>query len=139
MVANLAEVREEWRNFRHDAPGERFRNHRERMQRRSRKHMAVATALGVLLLAAGVVLLFMPGPGLLLIVFGAALVSSHSKRISDAMDRAEPVVRERGRQLAHWWHRRSRFEKVTVIIAGALIATLALAAMWKWVVAAHLL
>jgi hypothetical protein len=139
MSAALAEVKEEWRRFRDDSPGERFRKHRERMKRKSKKHAAVATALGVLLLVSGVVLLFMPGPGLLLIVFGLALVGSHVKRVADAMDRAEPALRDRGRRIARWWRHLSRGSKAGVVVAGAAVTTLALVGTWRFVIAAYLL
>lgn len=139
MGAALAEVKQEWRHFRHDKPGERFRNHRERMKRKSKKHSAVAIALGVLLLAGGVVLLFMPGPGILLIVFGVALVGSHSEKISDMLDRAEPKAREKGHALSRWWKARSRVEKIALVTTAVVLATLGLMAMWKWVVAAYIL
>jgi len=139
MAAALALVKEEWRHFRDDPPGERFRKHRDRMKKRSKAYMAVSTALGVLLLAGGVVLLFIPGPGLLLIVFGLALVGSHSGRISDAMDRAEPALRQRAHRAKHWWQGLSRATKGGLIAATGVVALLAMLGMWRGAVAAGLL
>lgn len=109
------------------------------MQKKSRKHAAVALALGVLLLAGGVVLLFVPGPGLLLIVFGVALLGSHSRKLSAKLDRAEPKLRKRGRRIARWWKALSRASKAAVFIGGLVLIGAGLMAMWKWVVAAYLL
>lgn len=139
MAAALAEMKQEWHRFRDDPPGERFCNHRERMKRKSKKHAAVAMALGVLLLAGGVVLLFMPGPGLLLIVFGLALVGSHSGPIARAMDRAEPPIRERAHRLARWWRHLPGAQKVGVVGFGLLGAALALNAIWSWLVVEYVL
>jgi len=139
MTAALAQVKEEWKHFKHDAPGERFRNHHRRMQTKSRSHAAVSLALGVLLLAGGVVFLFIPGPGLPLIVFGIALVASHSRRLSSMLDRAEPRMRDRGHRAASWWRARSRAQKAGLVTAAILVASAGLMAIWKWVVAAYLL
>jgi ferric-dicitrate binding protein FerR (iron transport regulator) len=139
MPAALAEVKAEWRQFRDDKPGERFCNHRKRMQRKSRKHAAVALALGVLLLAGGVALLFIPGPGLPLIVFGLALVASHSNRLSNLLDRTEPRVRARGRDARSWWRRRSHAERVADVGSTLAIVAVGLMPIWKWVVVAYLL
>lgn len=139
MPAALAEVRQEWHRFRDDKPGERFCNHRERMQKKSKTHAVVSMALGVLLLAGGVVLLFIPGPGLLLILFGVALVASHSEKLSAALDRAEPPLRERGERVARWWTALPRMHKAALITGGLVILTAGLVAIWKWVVVAYLL
>lgn len=135
----LADVRQEWKHFRHDEPGERFKNHRERMKEKSRTHSVVALGFGLLLLVAGVVLLFMPGPGLPLIVFGLALVASHSRRLSHLLDRAEPKLRRAGRRSKHRWTAMSGSAKFTIIVALAALTVAALLAMWKFVVSAYLL
>lgn len=135
----LADVKQEWSHFRHDTPGERFRNHRDRMKRRSKKHSLVALCIGVVLLAAGVVLLFIPGPGLLLIVFGLALVASHSKRLSDLLDRAEPVVHRATHRTKQRWQVMPGRAKVGLIVGLALLATAVSLSMWKFVVSAYLL
>jgi ferric-dicitrate binding protein FerR (iron transport regulator) len=135
----LAEVKQEWQHFKDDAPGERFRKHRDRMKQKSKKHSAVAIGLGVLLLAGGVVLLFMPGPGLLFIVFGVALVGSHSKKLSDLMDRSEPKLRRAGRRTKHRWEALPGRAKLGVIIGMASLAAAACLFMWKFVVSAYLL
>ena len=95
----FAEVKREWRHFRDDEPGERFCNHRERMKHKPRSHSLIALVVGIVLLAAGVVLLFIPGPGSLFIVFGLAMVASHSERLASRLDRAEPRVRAWFRRL----------------------------------------
>ena len=126
MGAAFAEVKEEWHHFRDDKPGERFRNHRERMKHKSKKHAAVAIGLGVLLLAGGVVFLFIPGPGIPLIIFGVALLGAHSEKLSCAMDRAEPRCREKGHEAKDWWKHLPRPRKGVLIAAAAALVTLAL-------------
>ncbi len=139
MGSAVAELKQEWRDFKHDRPGQRFCNHRQRMQKKSRAHSIVAGALGVLLVAAGVVFLFIPGPGLPLIVFGLALVATHSDRLSRDLDRFEPWLRHTGRRLAHQWRVMSRLRKTLLISACAIGMSAFLIGTWKWVVAAYVL
>jgi hypothetical protein len=139
MASALADVRQEWRHFRDDKPGERFCNHRHRMQKKSRKHAAVSFALGVLLLAGGVVLLFMPGPGIPLIIFGLSLVATHSKKLSDVLDRVEPALRRAGRRLVRRWKAMPKMNKAAVVFGGLVLISGFLMATWKWVVAAYIL
>jgi type II secretory pathway component PulM len=136
MASAIAEMKHEWRQFRHDEPGERFCNHRQRMQHKSRKHAAVSLALGVLLLAAGTVLLFIPGPGIPLIVFGLALVATHSRRLSLLLDRGEPALRRVGHRIAHRWKAMPKRHKATVVVGGLVVVSAFLMAIWKWVVVA---
>jgi hypothetical protein len=135
----LAEVKQEWKSFKHDEPGARFRNHRERMKEKPRGHSVVAIAIGVLLVAGGVVLLFMPGPGSLLIVFGVALIASHSKKLSAIMDRAEPKLRRLARRGKHKWQAMHGRAKLGIILALGLLAVAAGLGAWKFVVSAYLL
>jgi hypothetical protein len=138
-MAAVADLKQEWHQFRHDRPGERFYKHRERMRKKSRKHTAAAFALGVLLCAAGFMFLFIPGPGLPLIVFGLALVATHWKRLADGMDRAELRLRRATRRVGNWWRHSSRVAKAAVVTGGLVVASGFLLAMWRWVVSAYLL
>lgn len=139
MGAALAELKQEWRQFKHDRPGERFCNHRTRMQKKSRAHSIVAGALGVVLIAAGIFFMFVPGPGLPLIVFGLALAGTHSARLSRDLDRFEPWLRRAGHRLAHQWRAMSRLRKTLLISACAIGVSAFLIGTWKWVVAAYIL
>lgn len=84
----------EWRAFRDDSPGERFEHHHERMRHQGTRAGAIARiAAGIVLLLGGILLLFIPGPGLLVMLFGLGLVGGESRTIARALDRGEPPVR----------------------------------------------
>jgi hypothetical protein len=88
--------------------------------------MVAQVVLGIALLAGGVVLLFIPGPGLLLIVFGLAMVAGTSRTLAGLLDRAEPPARERATRAKRWWTRSPAIVKaglVLVALAGAAAAT----------------
>src|SRR5688500_8338937 len=91
----IASLRREWRAFHHDRVGHRFRNHRRRLRTGSMKLRAASVVLAVFLIAIGIVLCFIPGPGLLVIVFGLALLAGESRALAGWLDRAEPKVRRR--------------------------------------------
>lgn len=131
-MALATEIRSEWRHLKNDPPGQRFQNHHDRMRHGS-KTLAVARGLlGLLLLATGVVLCFVPGPGLLVIVFGLALLAGMWTPLARAMDRLEPRVRRWGRVAKHWWDTRSTLTKgLLVAIVGAACA-LALFGMYRY-------
>jgi hypothetical protein len=99
MPGALANLKHEWQAFKNDDPGERFQNHRKRMKRRSRAHSIAALIAGIVLLAVGLVLCFIPGPGIPLLVFGLALVATHWRWLAEKLDAAEPRLRARGRRL----------------------------------------
>ncbi len=88
-----------WHRFRDAPPGQRFRAHYEHVQRESRAARAAHIVIGVLLIAAGIVMLFIPGPGILAILFGLAMIGGISRRIAERMDHGETRVRG-------WWARR---------------------------------
>jgi UPF0716 family protein affecting phage T7 exclusion len=92
MASRLAA---EWHRFRADSPGERFYNHYEHAQRAPRARRIAQLLVGIILVAAGIVLCFIPGPGLLVMVFGFALLSSMSRSIARALDRIELWLRRR--------------------------------------------
>jgi hypothetical protein len=97
------QLAEQWHAFKADPPGVRFRNQYRRMQSNGRAAFVGLIAIGAVLVLGGVALLFVPGPGLLLIVFGLALLTGVSKRLARVMDRIEPPVRRlAGRAKAAW-------------------------------------
>lgn len=123
----LESARHEWHCFREDRPGKRFANHHERAHRSPSKAKRVARiAVGALLLAGGVAMLFIPGPGLLVMLFGVALFAGESKRLASLLDRAEVWTRD-------WWKHASMPMRVGVVGAAALVAAAVVGWMaWKF-------
>lgn len=73
------------------------------MRNGSRALMVAQVALGVMVVALGVVMMFIPGPGLPLIVFGLAMIAGLSKRLARLLDRVEPKVRRGAHAVRDWW------------------------------------
>jgi hypothetical protein len=83
-----------WHHFKAGAPGHRFVDEHDEIAHRSRPVRAGLAALGAVLIAAGVVMLFIPGPGLLAILFGLALTATSWRRLASWLDLAEIRIRE---------------------------------------------
>jgi hypothetical protein len=130
----LAKLESQWKAFKHDEPGQRFEHQHERMKQNGRALLVGTATLGAILVASGVVLLFIPGPGLLVSVFGLALLAGVSGTLARLLDRAEPVVRRWARRAKHRWSRASMPAKAAIVgVAVALAGVVAYAAYRIWI------
>jgi hypothetical protein len=76
----IAGFRRRWQRFRAAPRGARFRAHNARMREgRHALRTVLAVGCGLLLLAAGLAMLVLPGPGLLTGLVGAALIAGESQ------------------------------------------------------------
>lgn len=94
----------EWRELMDGKPGTRFRARYER-KRKARKGMVGRVAwiaVAVVLVMGGIVLLPAPGPGVLVIAAGGALLAQESAVVAGLMDRVELSAR----RLVERWRRR---------------------------------
>ena len=113
-MSPIAEAKREWHAFKNDRPGKRFEHQHDRLQQRcSAVRIGLAIA-GIILLAAGIALLVLPGPGIPLLVFGLALLAGLSGALARALDRTEPVLRDEAKQMKRGWHRLSGGAKAGV-------------------------
>jgi uncharacterized membrane protein HdeD (DUF308 family) len=91
-----------WRELRQGEPGRRFRARYERRHSRRRhaggRKWSVMVA-GAVIVLAGIVLLPLPGPGMLVIALGALLVAEESLTVAKMLDALEL----RGRALISRW------------------------------------
>jgi hypothetical protein len=126
-------IASEWRAFREDEPGARFSNHHVRMRRYGTRAGAIARiGLGVLLVAAGIVMLFAPGPGLLVALFGFGLLGGESAWLADRLDRVEPAMRRGGRALVSRWRQLGTAAQVAVVTFAVIAVTAAAYLVWRW-------
>lgn len=92
-----------WSELKSSAPGERFeaRYHRHRRARAKRHSLEVLirAAIAAALALVGVLLLFAPGPGLLLLAAGAAILATESLAVARFLDRVEIRARRMLRAL----------------------------------------
>jgi hypothetical protein len=124
-MAGIAKQR--WCDFRRGRPGHRFQQRFEENKQaragRSSFMKCLKPAAALVIIAAGVVLCFIPGPGLLLIFIGASLLADVSRPVARALDWLEVRIRKviaRGRR---WWNHASRTAKYAVVILGVFVAS----------------
>ncbi len=99
----LERQRREWSAFRRGRPGSRFRKQYERQRTAgsSRAARVIRIAAGLVLLPVGVFLLPAPGPGVLVVALGAALVAREFEAAARFLDAAEV----QGRRAVGWVRR----------------------------------
>ncbi|MBT0959848.1 hypothetical protein [Denitromonas iodatirespirans] len=99
-------ARQGWRALKRSEPGERFqdRYHRYQSQRAGRPGPAVVVRMvgGVGMALLGFMMLFTPGPGLVFLAAGGALLGSESRRVARGLDRLEILVRQAAARFSAW-------------------------------------
>jgi flagellar biosynthesis/type III secretory pathway M-ring protein FliF/YscJ len=131
MPAAVAQLKQEWQQFLHDPPGRRFQNHRARMQQRSRAFSIGLMVLGIVLVVAGVAFLFIPGPGIPVLMFGLALIAGESQRLAALLDRLEPRLRTWMRAARGRWRKLPNLAKAGVVVVGAAAIAAVVFALWR--------
>jgi uncharacterized protein (TIGR02611 family) len=94
-------LRDNWTFLKQAPPGERFaRYHRRRQQRRRHRwQRPLWLTAGAAVVVIGIILMPAPGPGLLIVAAGLALLAGESATIAGWLDRGE-------RRLRRWLGRR---------------------------------
>jgi putative transmembrane protein PGPGW len=127
----LSRAKKHWRLFARAQPGTRFEKlHDARAE--SAALRIVVSMIGILLLAGGVVLLFIPGPGLLLIAFGAGLLAQQSRWLAKRLDRLEILLRRLASRARSFWKRAATPLRAGIVAAGVLVCGAAAWAAYAW-------
>ena len=90
----FAALRRHWLQFRADPPGQRFeRRHRRRgATHRGTPRKLLVVGAGAVLAIVGLALLVLPGPGLLCLAIGAALIAEESLVAARGFDRLDAAA-----------------------------------------------
>lgn len=96
--------RDEWEVFRRAQPGRRFRERYERMKALERPaHQRLARSMcGIVTVLVGLVLVPLPGPGWLIVGFGATLLAQESRPVARFCDGVEVRFRALGARWRRW-------------------------------------
>jgi uncharacterized membrane protein YbaN (DUF454 family) len=119
----------------HEPPGHRFQNrYRKKKQEGSSRLRMLWLIAGFVLMAAGLVLLVIPGPGSVLLIIGAAFLAEESQVAARILDRLELKLRKLGELALNRWRR-------TGMVARSLViaSTLATTAMAAWLAYSYFL
>ncbi len=129
----VGRARHEWRRFRDDQPGRRFRHYRKRLHENGSRTLRVAgLAVGIVLVLAGIAMCFLPGPGAVTILLGLAMLGGESRRLAGWLDRLEPWLRRRAAAARRWWKRRSLVSRGALVALAMLATGLAMRAWWAF-------
>lgn len=103
----LASVKEHWHELKSSRPGRRFQERYERRKKEHRGSFHWARWLniigGTLLVLAGVFMLAVPGPGMLVAVVGLSLLGSEFLTLARFLDWAELKLRKMFTRIRRWW------------------------------------
>jgi hypothetical protein len=122
----LKELKQQWDEFKHARPGHRFQERFERNQEarsgRSRLTRFLKPVAAIVLVAAGLIFCCIPGPGLPLILLGAALLADISGTVARALDWLEVRTRDIISRTKQWWQHASISARAAVIVFAVCIA-----------------
>lgn len=119
----LRELKKRWKDFEKASPGERFeRMHRGRKESGLPLGRIAMVIAGVALIVGGVVLLAIPGPGILVIAFGGALLAQQFLWVARGLDRLELLLRKLHRRALAFWKKASNAVRAAILASAALIA-----------------
>jgi uncharacterized protein (TIGR02611 family) len=129
----LDKFKEQWRSFSEDEPGHRFQDHyhERKKTRRNPLRRIWLMGLGLLIMIGGVVLLFIPGPGILIIFIGAGMMAEESLFMARLLDGVEVRLRRLYEKTRAFWQRAATPVKVlAVLLTLAVLAAGAYASFW---------
>lgn len=121
------DLKQTWRRLEAGKPGRRFEEEFRRRHGASRSPLQRALLIGggLVFMAAGFLLLFMPGPGLLVLFVGGFLLAQQSLPAAQAID----WIEVRLRKLLAWSLRLRRRSSPTLKVMLVVLAVVVLGAM----------
>lgn len=127
----LNAIKDEWHRFKSSEPGSRFIDYHHRVKEASTASRLARIGLGLVLFAAGVIMLVVPGPGILFMVFGLACFGGESAWVAKGLDQLEVKARAGWRWCKAKWLGMPAVGKVLVVTVAMVIAAGAAYAMYR--------
>jgi hypothetical protein len=82
---------------------------------------------------AGMVMLAIPGPGVVALLLGVVLVARESLLVARVLDRMELLLLPCFLRFRPWWDRCSHAQRVLLVGAAGVLGVLAAFAAWLWI------
>ena len=129
----IKEWKKDWKAFEKAPPGQRFTRRYQARKTSGRPGSRIVTVIvGLILIVGGAILLVIPGPGLLVIAFGGALIGQEFRWAAVALDWAEVTLRKAVRFGLRFWKAASVAVRAAVVSAATLVAAGAGYLAWTW-------
>jgi hypothetical protein len=127
-------ARQTWEEMKDDPPGQRFQHHHRRRQaEKTREGKLKRWALVAGLTLVGIVLMFIPGPAVVLFGLAAALLAEDSLRIAKALDWLELRIRAVVKWSERVWKRAGTAARVAIVLLALTAAGAgAYGVYWFW-------
>lgn len=97
----MQRLKQDWQEFKTSPPGKRFQNLHRRRNERGGQQQPWFAIVGVALMIVGVLLLLLPGPGVIFLAAGLALFAQEMPFVARFLDALEL-------RLGRWFGRRDR-------------------------------
>jgi hypothetical protein len=134
-MASLKEkARATWEEMKDDPPGQRFQRHYRRRQReQSGRGRLKRGAVCAALIAVGVVLMFIPGPAVVMYALAGAVLAEDSLRVARALDWTELRLRSLVRWALRVWKRAGTAARAGIVLLALGAASAgAYGVYWFW-------
>ncbi|MCB1865350.1 MAG: hypothetical protein KDG50_07940 [Chromatiales bacterium] len=129
-------IKAHWHELAASRPGQRFEDRFRRRHGEGPRWFGlgslIAIASGSALITAGLVMLVTPGPGLLVLVVGLALIGQEFRVVARLLDRGELLLRAWAGRIHAWWVRTPPAKRWTVVILIGLTSLVVLILLARW-------
>ena len=118
----IRSIKRSWKELKQGRPGHRFQDRTEK-SRRNRGNQSwvrrfLTPFIAIVLIAGGIILCVIPGPGLPLIFIGAALLAERSRTLARGLDWLEVKTRKAASWALAWWKHAPGAARFAVVVIG---------------------
>ena len=124
----LQALKKQWHDLAAARPGHRFQNHyRREHQKRAGSRRPWKLIVGITLIFVGMVLMVLPGPGVVFLALGGAFLAGESQVAARGLDTMELYARRLFSTIMKQWRRSSSLAKV---FATLVLVTIVATSVW---------
>ena len=117
--------KESWQELKKGRPGHRFQERAKRGKRerpgQSWIKRLVKPVMAIILVAGGLILCVIPGPGMPLVIIGAALLAERSLTLAKGLDWTEVKARKVIAGGKAWWRHATGTARFAAVLVGAVV------------------
>ena len=131
----LVALKQQWHGLQRSQPGHRFQNRYASAQRQRDQvptwRRILQLGISLVLAAAGVVFVFIPGPAILFFALAGAMLASESRTVARALDWTELRLRSGWRRAARFWSGLGVGGRIVLLTLLAALMAAAVFVAWR--------